>query len=129
MRELVVGAVASPVREVCGFITHDWEVIPVCNVSEDNKAFIMDEAELLDLMVKYSGQFLGVYHSHPSGDPRPSATDETFSYNAYYRYFIVTAVAVYEWRFTDDGPKSITPHGVALSRDMAYPLSPVTEEV
>jgi proteasome lid subunit RPN8/RPN11 len=128
-RELVARAKASPDREICGFITHDWELRPINNIAEGDREFIMDEQQMVGLLEETGGDLLGVYHSHPGGDPHPSDADETFSYANYFRYFIVTAQSLYEWRFTNGGPRSVSKSGIPLAENVAYPLLTTTAKV
>lgn len=120
---LVAEAELNPHAEVCGFITYDWTIVPIRNVAlRPARAFEMDEDELLALMRRTNGRLLGIYHTHPGGSPMPSDTDETFCYANYYRYFIVTATGVYEWTFTNDGPRSVGLIGETYPANVAYPL-------
>lgn len=122
IRRLMARAVKSPAKEICGFISHDWEIYPIKNRAQGPSQFIMDEGEVEAMLYETAGDLLGVYHSHPGGSPHPSDADETFSYANYFRYFIVTAQSLYEWRFTNDGPRSVSRSGVALAENVAYPL-------
>jgi len=117
-------------EEICGFIMHDWSAMPVHNVARDKSCnFEMDEEQLVELLLRYPAKSLvGVYHSHPRGNPHPSDADETFAY-PYYRYFIVTFDAIYEWRFTNGGPISIGRDGSTRPADMATPIYQITEEI
>jgi proteasome lid subunit RPN8/RPN11 len=127
--QLIAAAACSPHREICGFITHDWRIVPIRNVAAGDRSFAMDEDELMKLMVATEGRLLGIYHSHPGGDPYPSDTDETFAYTRYYRYFIVTAQGFYEWDFSDGKPKAINAAGQRFAEDMAYPLFTAPEKI
>jgi len=117
-------------EEICGFIMYDWSVEPIHNVADDKSCtFEMDEGQLVEVLSRNSPKALvGVYHSHPRGNPHPSDVDETFAY-PYYRYFIVTLDAVYEWRFTNDSPVNVGRDGSTRPRHMAEAIYQIAEKV
>jgi proteasome lid subunit RPN8/RPN11 len=121
-RAVMALAEGSP-HEVCGFFSHEWDVISVRNVHRaPARGFAMDEDELLALMERTDGDLLGVWHSHPGGNPYPSDADESFAFSGFYRYFIVTSESVYEWKFTSDGPQPVDTAGRPQPGGMAIPL-------
>ncbi len=84
---MVSHALDEPSREVCGLIggkerngvLHAVEVARVTNAAVDPAHhFYMDERELVQTMTRFSEHGLslvGIYHSHPQGDPIPSVED------------------------------------------------------
>ncbi len=94
-------AVSSPDREICGFITKDWNIRVVENIAQGGHDFEMDPDRQLSIYREYGRDgILGVYHSHPSGRQGPSDTDITFA-PPWFRYWIVTFDAVTEWEIRD----------------------------
>jgi len=126
--KMLCEAANKPTQEICGIILQDWTVVPITNVAESDAEFYMDETELLRWMIKTNGDLLGVYHSHPNGRPHPSDVDETFTYPLY-RYFIAAGSHLYEWTFTDDGPRCVDASGKALPKDVVNPIFNFAEKV
>ena len=75
-------------HEICGFLWGQRQPglmvitdhIPMPNASPDPRRFLIDPAAHIALLrrLREDGQedsLLGPYHSHPSGDPRPSVYD------------------------------------------------------
>lgn len=95
--------------EQCGFITQDFDVVPVKNShAEPASNFYMSEADatiILDsIFTKYGSDILGIYHTHPNGYPWPSPRDLVGWPNPAlgWRYFLVTRGDVTEWRLLGD---------------------------
>lgn len=74
--------------EICGFLWGErrpglmivTDHLPMLNASPDPRRFLIDPAAHIALLrrLRDNGQednLLGPYHSHPSGDPRPSVYD------------------------------------------------------
>lgn len=94
----------SPRREICGFVMKNWDIVPCDNVSPfARKMFEIDPAFQLELVKTQRNNILGIYHSHPGQNPRPSITDvngwPSFP-NA--RYWTVVNRGVFEWRKDDE---------------------------
>jgi proteasome lid subunit RPN8/RPN11 len=124
-------ATAGMPREVCGFVTDDWDVIHMTNVSVNpHKGFAMDPEEMLDVLVSEARNATGIWHSHPSGRGYPSEEDKTFFliYPAM-RHFIVTVMNVWEWRLTDGGVRPVKRDGSTGAEGMACPLLTAPAEV
>lgn len=76
-------AAAEPGQEVCGLLLGEngriRDIAPSANLADDvARAFQIDPAELFGaLRAERAGgaTLVGYYHSHPSGDSAPSATD------------------------------------------------------
>lgn len=97
--------IASAQTEQCGFIMEDWSIRPISNAipypankssfaldQDEQRAFVQDEEN--------RSTIIGVYHTHPSGNPRPSIVDIKGWPNhngVHSRYWIATANGVYEW--------------------------------
>jgi len=83
VRQMLDHARASPAVEVCGLVGAragvPVTVYPVANVAaEAARRFHMDPREQIAAMraQREGGESLfAIYHSHPQGPPRPSATD------------------------------------------------------
>lgn len=103
-------AVASPEREVCGFVLHStlgWEVHPVTNDSERDDQFNMKSDEMLAVYRSRHSEIVGVYHSHPRGRKEPSDRDAVYA-NPNWRYWIVTMDDVHEWSIKDGVCSSVS---------------------
>ena len=84
LRERIIAdAQRTPTIEICGLLagrnTRCTAAYPVRNVSPDAEiAFYMDPQGQIDAMgaIQASGEeMLGIYHSHPRTEARPSARD------------------------------------------------------
>lgn len=108
--ELIKLAREADGNEICGYIKvvgNGFGVHPITNVSEmPAKTFEMHEQELIDLHVAESDDLVGIYHSHPGGNPAPSKIDFEWA-PPEMRYWIVTYNEVYEWDMTGDEPRII----------------------
>jgi proteasome lid subunit RPN8/RPN11 len=69
-------------EEACGLIAGEGNrarlVLPVTNVLHDKYRFRMDPKEQLEAFLqaeKQGYEIIAIYHSHPKGISRPSATD------------------------------------------------------
>jgi len=72
--EAVALALASPNREVCGLVIEGvWH--PITNLAKGGNVFIMDMEEVVRVLQANPGNFSGLWHSHPDGDPDPSGAD------------------------------------------------------
>lgn len=94
--------------EICGFIIDESEIYPISNVAQIPGAhFIMEDREMRAAARVYQERITGIYHSHPSGRPWLSPTDEKGVADIYragcpWRYFVVTASAVTEYRWSGE---------------------------
>jgi proteasome lid subunit RPN8/RPN11 len=70
--------------EACGILLgtidekgnwHVQEAYPLRNISDSPVYFEFAPEELLDAELRFPGQIVGVYHSHPTGYPTASDTD------------------------------------------------------
>lgn len=99
-------AVANPDEEICGFILEDGTIVQIKNVFENPRyGFEMDKDEMM-AVIHGQTPIAATYHSHPSGLSTPSAGDSermTYLYQqgCPWRYLIVTAAGVYEYRHKD----------------------------
>jgi proteasome lid subunit RPN8/RPN11 len=81
--DLLADLAARPRIEACGLLlgTRDaggWRIdatVPLRNLADSATYFEFDPAELLDHDLRHGAAIVGVYHSHPGGPARPSATD------------------------------------------------------
>jgi [CysO sulfur-carrier protein]-S-L-cysteine hydrolase len=85
-------------RECCGLLAGRGGVItrafPATNAADDTtRAYEIAPEELFRLMRKIRAaalELLGIYHSHPAGDNRPSARDIERAYYPAAAYFILS---------------------------------------
>jgi len=98
LTELVKQAQQEPLMECCGLlggregvITH---LIPAENVASDAaKNYEMRPSEIVRMMRDFRASgldFLGIYHSHPTGENRPSARDIQLAYYSEAVYLILS---------------------------------------
>lgn len=111
-------ALAAP-AECCGLLLgrsgRILEVRPAANVAADPLSrFEIDPAALFAVHreARAGGpELIGYYHSHPSGHPRPSATDCEHASGDDRAWAIVAGGAVAFWRDTAEGFEPL-PHRV-----------------
>jgi [CysO sulfur-carrier protein]-S-L-cysteine hydrolase len=118
---LVKSACRALPREICGFVLGDaagWFVMNITNLSPKDTGFIMDEGELLNVYRNYRDQMVGIFHSHPSGDAKPSFDDAMYA-PGNLRYWIITEFGASEWDMNNGEPKEITAWDLA-DPDPAY---------
>jgi proteasome lid subunit RPN8/RPN11 len=79
---MVADVIAKSPEEACGFIAgernHSRLILPITNVLHDAFRFRMDPEEELEAFISVEEKgwdVLAVYHSHPQGIDRPSASD------------------------------------------------------
>jgi proteasome lid subunit RPN8/RPN11 len=113
-RELREMAIASPAREICGFVMDGWVPLPISNVAHDDREFYMDDSELLHVYSHHKNDIVGVYHSHPGGSNHPSDADATFAPPGM-RYWIVTADEVTEWEISNGSARQIMVDSVRVA--------------
>lgn len=101
---LVGLAEVDPTREVCGLILKNQTVHPILNIAQKPEhRFEMDPIQQLEAIQAFSAeklgdQIMGMYHSHPSGNPVPSNTDKEGWPPEGWGYWIISAGKVVEWR-------------------------------
>ncbi|HEY7984935.1 MAG TPA: M67 family metallopeptidase [Ktedonobacterales bacterium] len=80
---LLADLAARPRIEACGLLlgaadAGGWRIeatVPLRNTANSATYFEFDPAELLQNDLRHGAAIVGVYHSHPGGPARPSATD------------------------------------------------------
>ena len=77
---IVVHARRDAPQEACGIIigigTQAKQVIPLANTADDPlHRYEVDPAGFVRAVLAAEQQLIGIYHSHPGGDPIPSPTD------------------------------------------------------
>ena len=89
-----------PEQECCGLLAGSGGIItrilPARNALESATAFEIAPAELFQLMRQIRGkdlEMLGIYHSHPRGENRPSPRDIESAFYSDSAYFIVSPLA------------------------------------
>lgn len=94
---LIEHARLTPLLECCGLLAGRDSVIttalPATNALASPTAFEIAPRELFSLFreIRRAGlDHLGIYHSHPSGDNSPSASDIERAYYAEVAYFIIS---------------------------------------
>jgi proteasome lid subunit RPN8/RPN11 len=109
---ILARAAADPARECCGLLLGaDGRIeaaVPAANVADDPaRRFEIDPAALIAAHKAARGGApgpLGHYHSHPSGDPVPSATDAAQAAPDGRLWLIVTPAGGHAlWRAEADG--------------------------
>lgn len=93
-RQIVEHAHGTVPEEACGLIfghgSRADAIVPVTNVADEPQHhYLMSPAEIAQHLPAYSRKnmtLIGLYHSHPNGEPVPSQTDirdATFPHTAY----------------------------------------------
>jgi proteasome lid subunit RPN8/RPN11 len=88
----------SPDIERCGLLTgHEGlitHLFPTTNVASDpGRNYEIAPKEIIGLMREFRAaglEFLGIYHSHPNGENKPSARDIELAYYSEETYFIIS---------------------------------------
>ena len=114
---MIEHATAGRPEEVCGIVGGEFgesrskgtSLHPATNVSDRPRTeYFMDPEEQLAVIdeIEENGEdVVGFYHSHPTGPPRPSPTDEARATWPGYSYLIVALDGrpfVGSWRWTGD---------------------------
>ena len=99
-REMIEEARRHPNQECCGLLAGSDGVIttilPAANSLASPVAYEIAPKELFRLVraIRSDGmEMLGIYHSHPRGENRPSATDINRAYYPDTVYFIISPIA------------------------------------
>lgn len=103
---------SAPDREICGLLFGETAIIrdhqPCRNVSpEPAVAFEIDPAALIAAYRaerQGGARLIGCYHSHPSGDSRPSRRDAADAVTEGWLWLIGSPSSVQAWRVESDGP-------------------------
>ena len=98
LARLIEHARQEPLKECCGLLAGRsaliTEVIPATNAAVDPpRAYEIAPEELFKLIRKIRAaklELLGIYHSHPSGENRPSARDIERAFYPAAAYFILS---------------------------------------
>lgn len=106
LQRIIAAANADPAREVCGLLFGDDARIaraePCANVAADPAhTFEIDPAaHFAALRAERTGgaKLIGYWHSHPSGDARPSATDAALAAADGKLWLIVAGGEIGVWR-------------------------------
>jgi proteasome lid subunit RPN8/RPN11 len=111
LNEIVQKCKAAAPREACGLLfgadgaVSSWSETP--NVAADPlRHFEIDPAALIAALRAERGgepQLLGYWHSHPSGDAAPSATDAAMAAPDGKLWLIVAGGAITVWRAVERG--------------------------
>ena len=100
----------NPAFEVCGLVLKDGAIYAIKNIHDDahnSFQFCIDDLETFCDEYRYE-DVLGVYHSHPSGNPLPSSRDVSgWPKGGDLRYFIVTRDSITEWKKDYDGSTAL----------------------
>lgn len=108
-------AASEPDREVCGLLFGTEGrvegVMAAKNVADDSaRRFEIDPAALFAALRAERGggpRLIGYYHSHPTGNLEPSATDRAMAAADGKLWLIATADAVTGWRAGPDGFEAV----------------------
>src|SRR5579864_5826785 len=98
LARLIEHARQEPLKECCGLLAGRsaliTEVIPATNAAVDPpRAYEIAPEELFKLIRKIRAarlELLGIYHSHPAGENRPSARDIERAFYPAAAYFILS---------------------------------------
>jgi proteasome lid subunit RPN8/RPN11 len=115
-QDLLAQAAKAPDEEVCGLLLgqggHIAHILPAANVHPDAaRRFEIDPAVLIGAIraARNGGpQVLGCYHSHPSGLPRPSATDAAMAAHDGKLWAIVADGVIGWWRDGESGFEALS---------------------
>jgi len=115
-------AKAAGKSEICGLLLGREGRIeaaaPVPNVAPDpRRAFLLDPATHLRVSreARQGGtRIIGCYHSHPGGDPRPSALDAAHAAEQGFHWLILADDGETLWRSRTGGPVAGAFEPVAL---------------
>ena len=107
LRRLRDRAIRAKQNEVCGLFFADEarciSLIFVRNCSPDPRRFAMTRSDFFAAKKQGSGTFLGIFHSHPAGYAKPSASDLKIRGGGvrYQLIFDVSAREAKLWRVRD----------------------------
>ncbi|HXX71053.1 MAG TPA: M67 family metallopeptidase [Candidatus Acidoferrum sp.] len=98
LKQLLEHAEREPLGECCGLLGGERGVItvgiPAKNVASDPaKNYEIEPAEIVRMMREFRTReldFLGIYHSHPTGENRPSVRDIELAYYSEAVYVILS---------------------------------------
>ena len=97
LKRMIEHALADYPLECCGLLSGRGKVIdgivPATNQRMSSTAFAIPPRELIAFMKSVrldSREFLGIYHSHPVGEPWPSARDVSEFYYPEVSYWIIS---------------------------------------
>jgi len=101
VQQLLEHAAREPLGECCGLLAGQRDVItlgiPAKNVASDpSKNYEIAPAEIVRMMREFRTRgldFLGIYHSHPTGENRPSARDIELAYYSEAVYVVLSSRA------------------------------------
>lgn len=83
IKDLQSLAKQTPNIEVCGVIDNTFKIHPITNVAKNKQScFVFDKREYFTLIKALKNEskcVLFIYHSHPSNNVTPSATDIAFT--------------------------------------------------
>lgn len=104
VQEELIGICEEYMKERCGFITEEWEVIQVENShAEPYRNFYMNDDDAKDALEyiyeKRNSHVIAIWHTHPNGVIWPSPRDLCGWPNPAlnWRYLVVTHKEVAEW--------------------------------
>jgi proteasome lid subunit RPN8/RPN11 len=94
--------------ECCGLIAGDSGAVrfayPLTNSNPSPVSFTIDPSEHFGAMTHAEGQgweISGVFHSHPTGEPSPSATDVAMAWDPMWVHLIVCGGEIGAYRIVD----------------------------
>lgn len=114
----------EPDKEICGFILHNQAVHPILNISKNpERNFEMDPLQQLKVIEAFTGDklgdgIIGMYHSHPVGNPAPSDLDLSCWTPLGWRYWIVSGSLVIEWAIGNGKPFCVSTHIAESARKL-----------
>jgi proteasome lid subunit RPN8/RPN11 len=99
----------SPLEERCGLITASGEIVDIVNYAVEIGLGSAEFAMLnSDVEQALGGRSLhGIFHTHPSNSPKPSALDVAGWPAGNLAYYVVTQTTVTEWKLVGSKPALI----------------------
>lgn len=130
LAQIVAHAKAEAPNECCGLLLGRGDVVeevfPARNVDESPRTYLMDPQDQLRafrMMDERGWELVGIYHSHPHTEPRPSETDKARAQYLDARYVIVSLrdpdrPEVRAWRILDRADPQGSPTKDVVEEDV-----------
>lgn len=113
VKQLMVVAGNSE-EEQCGFVLDDGAILHVENQSDrPDRSFLMDVEDQTAIAYEYQDRIKAIWHTHPSGKPYLSKTDEQGIEHLYrvgcpWGYVVATTWSVREYTYIDRSASGVS---------------------